>query len=457
MRSGALLLSAVLVLGAAPPAQAATGPGSAPAVRPAHDAPSGQTSSVDRDRPDRDGLPGRFDRLGRQTLPAGDGWASSGTGTTGGAAAPDANVHVVADRDQLAAALKAPSPKIIYIKGVIAPTKTCDDYVRNGYSLSGYLAAYDPQVWGRTSEPSGPMEEARVASAAAQTADIKLKVSSDTTIVGLPGATIRGISLHVDKVDNVIIRNIRFEDAADCFPQWDPTDGADGNWNSLYDNISVTGSTHVWIDHNTFTDGANPDSSQPVYFGRPYQVHDGELDITHASDLVTVSWNRFADHDKTMLIGSTNNPANDSGKLNVTVHHNHFSNTLQRLPRVRFGKVHVYNNLYDIPDPETFIYALGVGVQSQIYAEANYFRLGRGVEPATLLYDWGGTALTAKNNLMRVDGGQRPIDLVGVYNAAHDPDLGSDAGWTPTLHTRIDPAAAVQGKVAQHAGAGHLS
>ncbi|GIH24255.1 pectate lyase [Acrocarpospora phusangensis] len=399
--------------------------------------------------------------LGRQTLPAGDGWGSEGAGTTGGSAAT--TIHQVSTRSQFVTALAAPGPKIIYVKGVVdgntddAGRKlTCASYARNGYTLAGYLAAYDPATWG-TADPSGPMEDARAASAAAQTAHIKRKVGANTTIVGLPGAVLRGFNLHVDKVDNVIIRNITFEDAYDCFPQWDPTDGATGNWNSLYDNISVTGSTHVWADHNTFTDGRNPDSAQPVYFGRPYQVHDGQLDITNGSDFVTVSWNVFRGHDKTMLIGSTNNPAQDLGKLRVTVHHNAFDTTLQRLPRVRFGQVHVYNNYYEIPDAEDFVYALGVGVQSQIFAENNFFRLGRAVDPATLLYNWGGTALTTRGDVLRVGGKVTPIDLVAVYNAKNDPDFLPDAGWTPTLHTAVEPAEDVRRSVSRHAGAGEVS
>jgi pectate lyase len=291
----------------------------------------------------------------------------------------------------------------------------------------------------RTTPPGGPLEAARVASAANQTKHMKLKVSANTTIVGLgEHAVLKGLNLQVDKVDNVIIRNLTFVDAADCFPQWDPTDGANGAWNSLYDNISVTGSTHVWVDHNTFTDGDNPDSAQPRYFGEPFQVHDGELDITNGANFLTVSWNRFTDHDKTMLIGSSNTSTVDPGKLNVTVHHNLFANTLQRLPRVRFGQVHVYNNYYVVPDPATFIYALGVGVQSKLFAESNVFALNRAIDPAGVLFDWGGTTLTARDNLLQAGLRTSPVDLIAVYNAAHDPDFGTDAGWTPTLHTRID-------------------
>jgi len=31
----------------------------------------------------------------------------------------------------------------------------------------------------------------------------------------------------------------------------------------------------------------------------------------------------------------------------VTFHHNRFSNVTERAPRVRFGRVHVFNNYYE--------------------------------------------------------------------------------------------------------------
>ena len=150
---------------------------------------------------------------------------------------------------------------------------------------------------------------------------------------------------------NVIVRNLTFRDTRDCFPRWDPNDNSPdsppGNWNSLYDSVSLQRSENVWVDHNTFTDEPNVDSTQPLYFGRPYQVHDGQLDITSGSDLVTVSRNVFTEHGKTMLIGSSNTSTTDPGKLRVSVHHNVFRNVQERAPRVRFGQVHVYNNLYE--------------------------------------------------------------------------------------------------------------
>jgi len=257
-----------------------------------------------------------------------DGWASTTTGTTGGAKADAAHVRTVSDRQQLVAALADPTDgaaKTVYIKGTIdgnvddanKPMR-CEDYATAGYTLDAYLKAYDPATFGRTKRPSGAPEEARAASQKKQAARVQLKVSPNTTIVGVDGARLVGVNLVVDQVDNVIIRNLTFVDAYDCFPQWDPTDGSQGNWNSQYDNISLYSATHVWIDHNAFGDGDHPDTKQPSYFARPYQIHDGQLDIAKASDLVTVSWNRFADHDKVMLIGSSDTATADAGKLNAT-------------------------------------------------------------------------------------------------------------------------------------------
>jgi pectate lyase len=393
-------------------------------------------------------------RLARQALPADDGWASTGGGTTGGSSADAAHVFVARNRAELAADVAGDTPKIVFVSGAVDLSvdadnhhRDCASYADPAYSLDAFLAAYDPAVWGRTAKPSGPLEDARARSAANQGATIKMNVGSNTTIVGINHAHLSHGSLVLAGVSNVIVRNIQVSDAADCFPAWDPTDGDTGNWNSLYDLVSLTGATHVWIDHNTFNDGDNPDSDQPLYFGRPYQVHDGATDIIKASDLVTVSWNHYSNHDKTMLIGSTDTVGADVGKLRVTVHHNKFDNVLQRAPRVRFGQVDVYDNYYVATSPD-YQYSLGVGVQSAIYAQNNFFRLGPETPAANVIHYWKGTAITAKGSLTPAG----PVDLVTAYNAAYDPDLSPDAGWTPTARTRLDPAWAVPALVSLGGG-----
>ncbi|MFC4071221.1 pectate lyase family protein [Actinoplanes subglobosus] len=402
----------------------------------------------------------------REVLPVNDGWAASTTGTTGGAAADDAHVFVVSNRAELAAALAGgtdPTPRIVLIKGTINANEddagnplTCADYADPAYSLDGYLAAYDPAVWGRASRPTGPLEEARVRSQRNQAARVQLKVGANTTVYGLPNARLVGGNLLIQNVDNVIVRNVRFEDAADCFPAWDPTDGSLGNWNSAYDMVTLTGATHVWADHNTFSDGNNVDENQPLHLGRPYQVHDGALDIIRASDYVTASWNVFQEHDKTMLIGSSNTVGADVGKLRVTLHHNKFANVGQRVPRVRFGQVDVYNNYYYQTDEDDYSYSWGVGVYSAIYAENNFLLRSADIALDNVVYDWGGTAITEIGTLTRVGTGPvRAVDLVGEYNALHDPDLGTDAGWIPALRAGpVTPTAAVPALVNKGAGAG---
>ena len=137
-------------------------------------------------------------------------------------------------------------------------------------------------------------------------------------------------------------------------------------------------STRVWIDHNTFAHG-----------------YDGAVDIKRASDFVTVSWNRFLDHDKTMLLGhSDSNGSQDRGHLRVTYHHNWFDGTNQRHPRVRFGNpVHVYNNYYDAVGS----YGVASTMEAGVLVEGNFFEntadpfhRGEGSSPAG--------SLVARNN-----------------------------------------------------------
>jgi pectate lyase len=67
---------------------------------------------------------------------------------------------------------------------------------------------------------------------------------------------------------------------------------------------------------------------------------------------VTISSNVFRRHDKTNLLGGNDIagivPGYGPGKIDVTFHCNYFQNTVQRMPRVRFGRVHVFNNYYQV-------------------------------------------------------------------------------------------------------------
>ncbi|MHC3468494.1 pectate lyase family protein [Streptomyces sp. 7R007] len=398
----------------------------------------------------------------RQVLPANDGWAAAGTGTTGGSAADAAHVYTVTDWDGFKAALAAggTAPKIIRVKGTIdADGPGCDAFAVAGYDFDTYLKTYDPAVWGRDknldAEPDDSPEGLRRASQDNQDEYIKAYVPANTTIIGVgKNAGFRGASLQIKAVDNVIVRNLAFESPLDCFPQWDPTDTADGNWNSEYDSVDIYGATHVWMDHDTFTDGDHPDSTLPSYYGRIYQQHDGEMDIVKGADYVTASWNVFENHDKTILIGnsdSASTAAVDRGHLKVTFHHNLFSNLVERAPRVRFGQVDSYNNHFVAGDG--YGYSYGIGMESQLVAEHNAFTLPDGVSAGSILKKWKEAPLTADDNYVNGE----PTDLIAVHNAEVPTEiLQSGAGWTPALRTRVDPATAVPGIVDHRAGAGRL-
>ncbi|MEV0635559.1 pectate lyase [Streptomyces sp. NPDC050619] len=397
--------------------------------------------------------------LGREVLAAKDGWASEGAGTTGGSAADAEHVYTVTTWAEFRAALEAggTAPRIIKVKGMIdAVSEGCEAFAAEGYDFQQYLADYDPAVWGHDTPVSGEQEDLRAASAASQDSAIKAIVPANTTIVGVgKNSGILGGSLQIKAVDNVILRNLTIEAPIDCFPQWDPTDdNKTGAWNSEYDGVVVYGSTHVWVDHNTLTDGRYPDSALPAYFGKTFQQHDGLLDVVRGSNYVTASWNSFEDHDKTMLIGNSDSAgATDAGKLKVTLHHNRFEGIVERAPRVRFGQVDSYNNHFKVTGDQKFGYTFGIGASSQLYATHNAFSLPAGVSAAKTLKKWNEAPLTADKNY--VNG--KLTDLIAVHNAEIPAEtLQSGAGWTPALRTKVDSPQAVPGIVDRGAGVGRL-
>lgn len=432
-----------------------------------------------------DGVDAGWLALARETLGDGDGWGSAGTGTTGGAAAAAQDVHVVRTWDELRTALggadahRQDVPRIVLVEGEIRafgfddPTSglpTCDDFAAQvqvadddprPFSMAEYVATYDPAVWG-WDPPTGPLEEARARAAAVQTAQVRQRVGSHVTIMGIgDDARIVGAHLHVQGVRDVIVRNLHLSDAYDCFPEWDPGDTSAGNWNALYDNLSVHTTENVWVDHVTFDDGDHPPASLPTVFGRPFEVHDGLLDITHESDLVTVSFSVFRDHDKTNLVGSGDGrQALDGGRLRVTWHHNLWDDAGQRLPRVRFGDVDVYNNYVRVSAAGAglFDYAWGVGVGSSIWAERNVVDLPPQVRVSSIVKDWGGTRLHATETL--VNGVE--VDVLAAYNDAvpEDARLAAGARWDPVAAgVRGGPmheVAQVRDVVLAEAGAGVL-
>lgn len=404
---------------------------------------------------------GRSPDWSRETLAPYDGWAAAQGGTLGGSDAGLEHTYTVRNRAELVAALTPGAyPRVVRVVGRIDLSTDANgralgfaDYRDPAFDPQAFLAAYDPAVWGKA-PPSGPQEEARKRSVRRQAAQVVVKVPSRTTLVGVgaDAAIVHG-TLFLDSVDNVIIRNIHFSDAYDYFPAWDPKDNASGEWNSEYDNITLRAATHVWIDHCTFDDGSRPDEAEPVLLGRRVQRHDGLLDITQQSNWVTVSWNHFHHHDKTTLVGSSDSQALDDGKLKVTFHHNWYERTRERTPRVRYGEVHVYNNLFEggTEGPYPYGYSLGIGHQSRIYSDRNAWLTPPAVPTSQLLRGLKGHRF--------VDNGSThnglAADLLAELRVAQPAvNWVGDVGWKPSLFLAMDSVADVPARVRAGAGAG---
>ena len=401
----------------------------------------------------------------QQTQQGGDGWAAAEGPVTGGSAASSEHIYRVKNRNELAHALMAggkkiaaATPKLIFVEGTIDLSVDEklrplfeDDYRDAAFSWDAYATAFDPKKWGKK-PVDGPLEDARKRSADRQQAVVVLQVGSNTSLIGVgKTALIKNGSLMLKNAENVILRNLVLEDAYDYFPQWDPKDNANGEWNSEYDNLTLYSSRRIWVDRCTFSDGARPDHLNRMLLGRPMQFHDGLLDIVRGSDLVTVSNSHFRNHDKGMLIGNSDGRTDDAGKLRVTLHHNWFENIKERSPRVRYGRVHVYNNLYSATAHADygFGYAIGIGFQSQVVAQNNAFELPGLASPRIFKW-WRGERLHSVGNV--VNGAE--IDGLSQLRSQTTATISDTLDWLPALYLDVLPPERVAAHVRMHAGAG---
>jgi len=91
------------------------------------------------------------------------------------------------------------------------------------------------------------------------------------------------------------------------------------------------------------------------------------LDIKNGSTFITISWTAFHDHFKVSLVSSGPTQYIDT-VARLTYHHNYFYNCGSRLPSLRFGKGHVYNNYFKDDDD-----AIHSRIGAWIRVEGNYF------------------------------------------------------------------------------------
>jgi len=175
----------------------------------------------------------------------------------------------------------------------------------------------------------------------------RVNIRSNKTIQGLdPNATITGQLSFKSGSANIIIERLNITN---------PGLYGEGDGISLKEDIS-----DVFITKCTF-----------------YDCQDGCLDITRRSDRITVSWCKFyftasnSKQSRVSLVGSSDSAADDLGRLHITFHHNWFGPLCwQRIPSVRYGRVHIYNNYYNCPGN---LYCVRSRIQAECLIENNYF------------------------------------------------------------------------------------
>ncbi|EPS62426.1 hypothetical protein M569_12361, partial [Genlisea aurea] len=163
-----------------------------------------------------------------------------------------------------------------------------------------------------------------------------------------------GAGITLQYVSNVILHNLRIHDikpgsggtirdSPTHFGFRTPSDG---------DAISMFGATNIWIDHVSAA-----------------RCSDGLIDAIQASTAITISNCHFAQHNDVMLLGASDKSSEDQ-ILQVTLAFNHFGTGLiQRMPRIRWGFVHIVNNDYT----KWEMYAIGGSQHPTILSQGNRF------------------------------------------------------------------------------------
>jgi pectate lyase len=190
------------------------------------------------------------------------------------------------------------------------------------------------------------------------------------------------------------------------------------------------------------------------------------LDITLASDYVTVSWCKFnytfdSGHNFVNLLGSDDADIADAGRLHVTFHHNWWSTlSHERMPRVRYGRVHSYNNYFNAPGNNYCVraaleshsynnyfnapgnnYCVRAALESQVFLEKNWFENVK--TPWEKFITTGATGLvSAVSNVF--------------VNVTGQSDPGTDTVFTVPYRYTLDDTAGLPLIITNNAGAARI-
>ena len=215
-------------------------------------------------------------------------------------------------------------------------------------------------------------------------------------------------------LSNLIVRNLRINAVSS---------GEDG--------MDIRFAHHVCVHNCEFIDGP-----------------DGNLDVVSEANYVTIAYNKFrytsawhplpgeeaTNHRFSNLVGSSNTTQDDRGKLKVTFHHNWWAEgVVERMPRVRFGDVHVFNNYYSSTGNN---YCVAGGIEARLLIENNFFE---NVKDPHIFYDGDKTAQIKQS-------GNEYVNVTGLK------DEGQGASFTPPYPYSLDPGPSVKAKVMANVG-----
>jgi pectate lyase len=312
------------------------------------------------------------------------GWASENGGTKGGGSATPTVVTTLA---QFNAAAKGTTPAVIFVNGNLA----------QGTATIG----------------------------------------SNKTIIGCSGTGTLNGHVELKTSTNVILRNLHIVGYNCAPPDVDTSTG--GQCQNGQDAVTVEKeSKNLWFDHDAISNGS-----------------DGNLDIVHGSDFITISYTKFFystkrsdPHDtgskghrfSDLVGGSDSNGKEDSGHLNITWHHDWWADfVVERMPRVRFGKNHLFNNLWTAAGND---YCIGVGVGASILSEHNAFV---GVKTPI--------DITSFVNESKAQSSAKSVgNLYSGTSGATPKDLNAGSVFTPPYSYSAEAASAVQADVQANAG-----
>ncbi|MET0356573.1 MAG: pectate lyase [Cellvibrio sp.] len=188
----------------------------------------------------------------------------------------------------------------------------------------------------------------------------------NVSIIGRgPNAEFNGIGIHI-RASNIIIRNLKLHEV--------PQNRGEGDMITIDGRPGKNASApvrNIWIDHNEFYNNLAvniPENITDKKAREEYQKDFYDELVSGRGDIsnITISYNYFHDSWKTSLWGSSDE---DNFNRQITFHHNRWENVNSRLPLIRFGQVHLFNNFYNHVDSTAINSRMGAIAR----VEHNYF------------------------------------------------------------------------------------